>query len=85
VATKPYVQEINDTTGNPQAGSLVEQFFFKPAPPAGMGMACYQGDLNSYAEVTASSSSLKIEYKNQNGGPVVNPGGAQCGPYTLTH
>jgi phosphodiesterase/alkaline phosphatase D-like protein len=86
VATKPFAQEINDTAGNPQAGGLVEQFFFKPSPPNGVGMACYQGNLNSYAEVTVTGSTLKVEYKNENGGPVVNPaGGGTCGPYVLSH
>jgi len=84
VATKPFAQEINDTVGNPNAGPAVEAAFFAPPPPNGMGMDCYQGDLNSYVEVTASSSKLKIDYKDEDGGPVFNPGTMdRCGPYVL--
>jgi phosphodiesterase/alkaline phosphatase D-like protein len=86
VATKPYVQEINDTTGNPNAGSLIEQAFFKPAPPNGVGMQCAQGNENSYAEVTVSSGKLKIQYKNEDGGPILDTDGVTpCGPYVMTH
>jgi alkaline phosphatase D len=84
VATKPFAQEIGDTVGNPAAGPAVESAFFAPQPPSGVGMDCYQGDLNSYVEVTASSSKLRIVYKNQDGGPVFNPGTMdRCGPYVL--
>jgi alkaline phosphatase D len=86
VATKPFAQEINDTVENPAAGPAVELAFFKPQPPGGVGMSCYQGDQNSYVEVTASSKKLKLQYRNQDGGPVVNPDTMQaCGPYVLTH
>jgi alkaline phosphatase D len=86
VATKPFAQEINDTVGNPAAGPAVEEAFFKPQPPSGVGMSCYQGDENSYVEVTASSSKLRLQYKNQDGKRVVNPDTMQaCGPYVLTH
>jgi hypothetical protein len=84
VATKPFAQEISDTVGNPSAGSAVEAAFFAPQPPNGVGMDCYQGDLNSYVEVTASSGKLRIDYKNEDGGPVFNPGTMdRCGPYVL--
>jgi len=84
VATKPFWQEINDTTGNPNAGPLVSSAFFKPAPPSGMGMFCAQGGANSYAEVTASATQLKIAYKDQNGHTLKDADGTTpCGPYTL--
>jgi phosphodiesterase/alkaline phosphatase D-like protein len=86
VATEPFAQEIDDVTGTQGSGVLVEKAFFKPAPPSGMGMACAQGALNSYAEVTVTSGELKIEYKNENGGPVLDADGTTpCGPYVLTH
>jgi len=86
VATKPFVQEINDATGNPNAGMLVEQAFFKPQPPNGVGMACAQGNANSYVEVTVTKGRLKIEYRNQDGGPLLDVDGTTpCGPYALTH
>jgi phosphodiesterase/alkaline phosphatase D-like protein len=84
VATKPFAQEINDTTGSPSAGALVTNAFFKPAPPNGMGMFCAQANANSYAEVTASSSQLKIEYKDENGNTLKDANGTDdCGPYLL--
>ncbi len=86
VATKPFDQEIDDTTGQAGSGHLVGQFFFKPPPPNGVGMQCVQGNLNSYAEVTVTSGTLKVEYKNENGGPVTDEvDHTTCGPYTLTH
>jgi alkaline phosphatase D len=85
VATKPFQEEINDTTGNPNAGHLVSQLFFHPNPPSGMGMFCAQGDANSYAEVTVSGSSLKVEYKDENGNQLLDfDNSTPCGPYTLT-
>jgi alkaline phosphatase D len=86
VATKPFAQEIDDTTGKAGNGVLVEKAFFKPQPQSGVGMACAQGDLNSYAEVTVTSGTLKVDYKNENGGPVMDADGTTpCGPYVLTH
>jgi phosphodiesterase/alkaline phosphatase D-like protein len=87
VATKPFDQEIDDTTGSPGSGHLVGQFFFKPPPASGgVGMECVQGNLNSYIEVTVNSGSLKIDYKNEAGGPVKDEvDHTNCGPYTLTH
>jgi len=86
VATKSFAQEIDDTTGTAGSGVLVEKAFFKPQPPNGVGMECAQGDLNSYAEVTVTGSTLKLQYKNENGGPVLDADGTTpCGPYTLTH
>jgi phosphodiesterase/alkaline phosphatase D-like protein len=86
VATKPFAQEINDTVSNPSAGMLIEQAFFKPQPPNGVGMQCAQGNANSYVEVTVKKDKLKIDYHNQNGGPLLDVGGTtRCGPYVLTH
>jgi phosphodiesterase/alkaline phosphatase D-like protein len=84
VATKPFWQEIDDTTGNPNAGPLVSSAFFKPAPPSGMGMFCAQGGVNSYAEVTASATQLKIAYKDQNGHTLLDSDNTTpCGPYSI--
>lgn len=86
VATKPFAQEIDDATGGSGYGVLIEKAFFKQPPPSGPGMQCAQGNLNSYAEVTVTSGKLKIEYKNENGGPVLDADETtQCGPYVLTH
>jgi phosphodiesterase/alkaline phosphatase D-like protein len=85
VATKPFAQEIDDATGGTGNGILVERAFFKPPPPNGVGMECAKGDENSYAEVTVTSKKLKVEYKNQDGGPILDADGVTpCGPYVLT-
>ena len=86
VATKPFWQEIDDTTGGSGNGKLLSQAFFKPAPPAGVGMACAQGGQNSYGEVTVRKGSLKVAYKDENGDAVNDVNGTTpCGPYVLTH
>ena len=84
VATKPFWQEIDDTTGKPGSGKLLSQVFFKPPPPQGVGMACAQGDQPSYAEVTVKRGSLTVDYKKADGSPVVDVDGTTpCGPFVL--
>jgi alkaline phosphatase D len=86
VGTKPFWQEIDDTTGASGNGKLLSQAFFKPAPPAGVGMACAQGGQNSYGEVTVKRGSLRIAYKDENGNTVKDADGTTpCGPYVLNH
>ena len=84
VATKPFWEEIDDTTGEPGSGRLLSQVFFKPPPPQGVGMACAQGGQKSYAEVTVKRGSLTVEYKTDDGSPVMDIDGTPCGPYVLT-
>jgi phosphodiesterase/alkaline phosphatase D-like protein len=84
VATRPFWQEIDATTGTSGSGKLLSQAFFKPPPPNGVGMACAQGDQNSYAEVTVKSGSLRVAYKDENGKTVKDVDGTTpCGPYVL--
>jgi alkaline phosphatase D len=86
VATKPFWQEIDDTTGTSGSGIALSNAFFKPPPPDGVGMACAQGGVNSYAEVTVKHGSLKVAYKDQNGNTVKDSDSTTpCGPYVLTH
>lgn len=85
VATNPFWGEIDEATGREGNGELFSRIFFKPEPQAGVGMACAQGDQNSYAEVTVTRGSLTIEYKKADGSPVVDVDGTTpCGPYVLT-
>jgi alkaline phosphatase D len=86
VATKPFWQEIDDTTGQSGSGMLVSNAFFKPPPPNGVGMKCAQGGENSYGEVTVTGSTLTITYKDENGNILLDSDGATpCGPYVLTN
>ncbi|HMC05798.1 MAG TPA: alkaline phosphatase D family protein, partial [Solirubrobacterales bacterium] len=86
VGTKPFWQEIDDTTGSSGSGMLLSNVFFKPPPPDGVGMSCAQGGENSYAEVTVKRGKLKVAYKDENGATVKDADGmTPCGPYVLTH
>jgi phosphodiesterase/alkaline phosphatase D-like protein len=86
VGTKPFWQEIDDTTGTSGSGQLISNFFFKPPPPNGMGMACAQGGANSYAEVTVTNSTLRVAYKDEDGNILLDSDGSTpCGPYVLTN
>jgi phosphodiesterase/alkaline phosphatase D-like protein len=85
VATKTFWQELDDAPGTPAGtGKLDSTLFFTPAPPAGVGMSCDQGDKFSYAEVKVTKQSVTIRYRNQKGGPVFNTSGQRCGPYVIT-
>jgi phosphodiesterase/alkaline phosphatase D-like protein len=84
VATKSFWQEIDDFTGARGTGELVSELFFAPDPPAGVGVSCDQGGVNTYAEVTVKKQSVTIEYKDENGGPVLDTSGNQCGPYVIS-
>lgn len=85
-ATKSFSKEISDTVGNPGAGALVTTAFFKPRPPAGVGMRCAATDVFSYSEVTATSHTLTISPTDIHGRPVHEAkadGGKRCGPFVL--
>jgi phosphodiesterase/alkaline phosphatase D-like protein len=82
VGTKNFEQEIDDETGSPGSGHLISQVFFKGV----LGMGCANGAINSYAEVTATASTLKVAYKDENGNTVKDVDGTtDCGPYVLTN
>jgi alkaline phosphatase D len=83
-ATKTFSREIDDTLGAPGDGDLITRAFFKPAPPAGVGMTCAAPNVYSFGEVTVTATSLKIDLRDLNGSPVKDIGGGPCGPFTLT-
>ena len=83
VATNTQWAEVDDVTGASGDGELVSDLFYRPDPPGGMGMQCSQGDVNSYAEVTVTKKKVDIEYKDENGDPVIDVDGEPCGPYTI--
>ena len=84
VATNTFWKEIDSPVDSPGAGKLLSQAFFSPAPPQGVGMACSQGDVFSYAEVEVSSASLTIHPKDAQGNTVKDTDGTTpCGPYTI--
>jgi alkaline phosphatase D len=82
VATKNFFGEIDDTTGISGSGMQIANLFFKPV----VNMNCAQGGVNSYAEVTVSGSTLRVDYKDENGDVVKDiDGTTPCGPYVLTN
>jgi phosphodiesterase/alkaline phosphatase D-like protein len=91
VATTPFWEEIDEVTGSNGSGQAISNAFFKPpatgaSPPGGMGMKCAQGGQNSYAEVTVTGTTLRIDYKDENGNILLDSDGSTpCGPYVLTH
>jgi phosphodiesterase/alkaline phosphatase D-like protein len=57
---------------------------FKPPPPFGVGMSCAQPSAYSYAETVATSTTLTIALKDENGAPVTDlVTGAPCPPLTV--
>ena len=83
-ATANFATEINQATGIPTAGSLVDNVFFEPQPPAGVGMRCSILDQFSYGEVSVTSSKLTVTPKNINGAPLTSDDGP-CGPFVLNY
>jgi alkaline phosphatase D len=81
-ATASFAKEIDGTVGIPGAGSLVDNLFFEPQPPSGLGMQCSGIDQFSYGEVDVSSSQLTIAPKDISGNPLTTDDGA-CGPFVL--
>jgi phosphodiesterase/alkaline phosphatase D-like protein len=82
-ATKTFSREIDDTLGAPGDGDLIARAFFKPPPPAGVGMTCAAPNVYSFGEVTVTATSLKIDLRDLNGQPIKDINGGPCGPFTL--
>jgi len=70
VSTMTYRREIDRTTGVTGAGNLIAAAFFKPPPPAGMGMDCVNVDIYSYAEVQVNGTVLTVTAKDVHGNVV---------------
>jgi Phosphodiesterase/alkaline phosphatase D len=83
-ATENFSQEISGATGIPTAGSLVDNLFFEPQPPAGVGMRCSVVDQFSYGEVSVTNSKLTVTPKNINGTQLTSDDGP-CGPFVLNY
>jgi alkaline phosphatase D len=84
VATANFGLEIDQVTGTPGSGALVDQFFFTPPPPDGMGMPCSIVDQFSYGQVTVTGSRLTITPKGIDGQPQQD-GANPCGPFIFNY
>jgi alkaline phosphatase D len=67
VATANFALEIDGATGQQGSGALVDNAFFTPPPPGGIGMSCSILDQFSYGQVRVTSSQLTITPKNIDG------------------
>jgi phosphodiesterase/alkaline phosphatase D-like protein len=84
VATKTFAKEIDSATGSAGSGDLVAKVFFKPAPPAGVGMSCAAPDVFSYGEVEVTSRQLRVTLKDAAGKRVLDVGtGQPCSPVVV--
>ncbi|MGH2986424.1 MAG: alkaline phosphatase D family protein, partial [Solirubrobacterales bacterium] len=88
VATRTFAQQINDTVGDPSAGTLLHDAFLKPPPPDGVGMQCAAMDQSSYAQVEVNATALTIEMLDAAGNPVQDTGsrdspGPACAPIVI--
>jgi phosphodiesterase/alkaline phosphatase D-like protein len=81
-ATATFAKEIDGTVGIPGAANLVDNLFFEPQPPSGLGMQCSGIDQFSYGEVSVTSTQLTITPKDINGNPLITDDGV-CGPFIL--
>ena len=83
VGTRTFSQEIDVALNRPGTGALVNQLFFKPQPPQGVGMACANPDVDSFGEVTANAKTLTVRLLDDKGKPVKDQSGSNCAPIRL--
>ena len=67
VATANFGLEIDQTTGQPGSGALVDTAFLTPPPPGGVGMQCSVLDQFSYGQVKVTGSTLTVTPKDIDG------------------
>jgi alkaline phosphatase D len=84
VATNTYAREVDSTLGATGVGQAIASFFYKPAPPRGIGMRCAAIDVYSYAQVRVTANELRVEAKDAAGNPVRDVDGTLCASVVLT-
>jgi alkaline phosphatase D len=82
VATRTFAKEIDNALDRPGTAELVNNAFFKPAPPNGIGMKCSSIDTYSYAQIKVTRKRFRLALKDLDGKPVKQDG-RNCGPYSL--
>ena len=82
VATANVNIEFERETGVPNLGTLADQLFFEPPPPAGVGMQCSVVDEFAYGHVTVTKDQLTVEPRDIDGQPLLDAG-IPCGPFTI--
>jgi phosphodiesterase/alkaline phosphatase D-like protein len=84
VATANFGLEIEQATGIPNSGALLDQFFLTPPPPLGMGMQCSIVNQFSYGQVKVTRNQLTITPKGIDGQRQMD-GANPCGPFVLNY
>jgi len=82
-ATANFGLEIDTAVGRSGAGRLVDDVFFEPPPPAGVGMRCSVIDRFAYGQVTVTGRELRIVPKGEDGRPLREESGRLCGPFVV--
>lgn len=77
--------EIDEFAQRPDSYKALDGAFFRNAPPNGTGFQCSNLVKYGYLQVTASSTTLKVDMKDNAGKQMTNDNdGTACGPYVLT-
>ena len=82
--TDTFKDDLNDESGNPQAGDLINSAFFTRPPPDGPGIQCSALDTFSFGQVRVTGRTLTIAPRDANGRAVTGHDGKPCGPYVVT-
>ena len=83
VATANASIEFERETNVEGVGRLVDDLFFEPPPPQGLGMQCSVVDQFNYGNVTVTDDELTIRPRNIDGQPLQQEDGTPCGPFTI--
>jgi alkaline phosphatase D len=83
-ATANFGLEIEQATGRPGSGALVDSLFLEAEPPNGVGFDCSIVDQFSYGEVRVTRNRLTVTPKGIDGKPQRN-GNRACGPFVFPH
>jgi alkaline phosphatase D len=84
VADQLFGREIDAVTGQPDSWKLVDSAYLRQQPPNGPGMECSNMVTFGYAQLEASSRSLKVVLKDNHGNQIENAADNKpCGPWLL--
>lgn len=72
VATKTYAREIDEVLGRPGTADAINELFFRPQPPAGLGLRCTAADVYSYGQVEVTQRRLTVRMRDLRGRAIKN-------------
>jgi alkaline phosphatase D len=83
-ATATITKEFDPVLGTGST-QLVDQVFFEPQPPTGLGMRCSVRDKFAFGEVSVTSTRLTVRHKGLDGKPLTDDEGRPCGPFVIPY